>query len=68
MALAERIKERCCKLVPELGRPEELQVISSNVGLRPTRKGGPRLEVERRDVDIVVHNYGAGGAGYQGSW
>lgn len=34
MELAERIKQRCCELAPELGRPEDLQVISHNVGLR----------------------------------
>jgi D-amino-acid oxidase len=26
--------KRCCELCPELGRPEDLQVISKNVGLR----------------------------------
>lgn len=34
MELAERIKKRCCALAPELGRPEDLQIISHNVGLR----------------------------------
>jgi len=35
----ERIKQRACQLCPELGRPEDLQVISQNVGLR--RKFSP---------------------------
>lgn len=34
MARAERIKERACQLCPELGRPDQLQVLSHNVGLR----------------------------------
>ncbi|KAJ9361527.1 hypothetical protein DTO027B9_688 [Paecilomyces variotii] len=68
MARAERIKERACQLCPELGRPDQLQVLSHNVGLRPARKGGARVEVEARKGKILVHNYGAGGAGYQSSW
>ena len=34
MELAERIKQRCCALAPELGSPEDLEVLSHNVGLR----------------------------------
>ncbi|KAF2017740.1 hypothetical protein BU24DRAFT_367827 [Aaosphaeria arxii CBS 175.79] len=71
--LAADIVKRCCALCPELGRPEDLQVISHNVGLRPGRKGGPRMEVERRREEwgegvSVVHCYGHAGAGYQASW
>lgn len=33
-----------------------------------SRKGGARLERERFGERLVVHNYGAGGAGYQASW
>ncbi|KAF2450689.1 nucleotide-binding domain-containing protein [Karstenula rhodostoma CBS 690.94] len=69
MSLAQTIMERCCALCPELGKPEDLQVISHNVGLRPSRKGGPRIEVERwAGGTPVVHNYGHAGAGYQSSW
>jgi D-amino-acid oxidase len=32
--LGKEIMERCCALAPELGRPEDLQVISKNIGLR----------------------------------
>ncbi len=32
--LEKQILERCCALAPELGRPEDLQVLSRNVGLR----------------------------------
>jgi hypothetical protein len=31
---AEDIKKRCCALAPELGKPEDLKVISHSVGLR----------------------------------
>jgi hypothetical protein len=31
---AKEIKKKCCTLVPELGKPEELKVISHGVGLR----------------------------------
>jgi D-amino-acid oxidase len=34
MELGEDIIRRCCELCPELGKPEDLQVISHNVGLR----------------------------------
>ncbi|KAK5407974.1 hypothetical protein LTR06_007717 [Exophiala xenobiotica] len=73
MKLAERIKQRCCALAPELGKPEDLQVLSHNVGLRPTatiasRVGGARVELEKRNGNFLIHNYGASGAGYQSSW
>ncbi|KAM0268529.1 hypothetical protein ACHAQH_009968 [Verticillium albo-atrum] len=68
--LAEDIKRRCCALAPDLGRPEDLKVIRQGVGLRPGRKGGPRVEVEGREGGdvVIVHNYGHSGAGYQASW
>ncbi|KAF2189187.1 FAD dependent oxidoreductase [Zopfia rhizophila CBS 207.26] len=69
MELARDIMERCCKLCPELGKPEDLKVIAHGVGLRPSRKGGPRIEVEKLSNGVpVVHNYGHAGAGYQSSW
>ncbi|THW64867.1 putative D-amino acid oxidase [Aureobasidium pullulans] len=68
LELAEDIKQRCCALAPELGKPEDLKVIYHGVGLRPSRKGGARLERERFAEHLVIHNYGAGGAGYQASW
>jgi len=68
MQLAERIKQRACELEPELGRPEDLKVVSYNVGLRPSREGGSRVELEHRRGKLLVHNYGASGGGYQASW
>lgn len=68
LEFAEDIKRRCCALAPELGKPEDLKVIKHGLGLRPSRKGGARIERDDRAGRKVVHNYGAGGAGYQASW
>lgn len=57
------------QLVPELGPKENLQILHESVGLRPTRHGGVRLELESRGpIGTVIHNYGHGGMGYQSSW
>ncbi|KAH7267791.1 FAD dependent oxidoreductase [Fusarium redolens] len=66
--IGQGIKERCCALVPELGRAENLRIIKQGVGFRPSRKGGARIELERKYGVKVIHNYGAGGSGYQASW
>lgn len=89
----ERIKQRACQLAPELGKPEDLQVVRNNIGLRrkfmhiilvashtslditdsrhhdiASREGGARIDIEDRGGRWLVHNYGAGGSGYQSSW
>ena len=33
-AVGQGIKERCCALVPELGRPEDLRILKQGVGIR----------------------------------
>ncbi|KAJ4365471.1 hypothetical protein N0V95_000406 [Ascochyta clinopodiicola] len=68
--LEAQILQRSCALAPELGKPEDLQIISRNIGLRPSRKGGPRIEIEKEKKWSVpvVHAYGHSGAGYQASW
>ncbi|KAF2688424.1 D-amino-acid oxidase [Lentithecium fluviatile CBS 122367] len=69
--LAVRIMERAVKLCPALtgGKGiEHLDVVRHGVGLRPVRTGGTRIEKERIGGVWVVHNYGAGGAGYQSSY
>ncbi|GAA5868311.1 hypothetical protein JCM1840_005631 [Sporobolomyces johnsonii] len=80
-ALSHRIKTRCLalnrNLLPphkrETGTIDDLDVVEEAVGLRPTREGGIRLEVERvatndgRELPLI-HNYGHGGYGYQSSW
>ena len=48
--LAQRIMQRsidlCPSLAPKTGKATELSVIRHGVGLRPMRKGGPRVEKE----------------------
>jgi len=55
------IVARCTRLVPEL---EGAAVVGAHVGLRPLRRGGPRVE----RVGDVIHCYGHGGAGLTLSW
>ncbi|CAF9940385.1 hypothetical protein IMSHALPRED_002007 [Imshaugia aleurites] len=69
--LANRIMKRAVELCPSLteGRGvEHLSVIRHNVGLRPVRLGGTRLQKEMINEVLVVHNYGHGGYGYQSSY
>ncbi|CAO3627033.1 unnamed protein product [Mucor fragilis] len=52
---------------------EDLDVIESVVGIRPVRKGGPRVQNELYRLPsgkevLITHNYGHGGSGYQSSW
>ncbi|KAE8324446.1 putative D-amino acid oxidase [Aspergillus sergii] len=68
LEFAEVIKRKCCALVPRLGKLENLKIIKHGVGLRPSRKGGARVEREYIDGKLVIHNYGAGGTGFQASW
>lgn len=69
--IAVRIMQRAVELHPELtgGKGiEALDIVRHGVGLRPTRKGGVRIEKEIIDGTWVVHNYGHAGWGYQGSY
>jgi glycine/D-amino acid oxidase-like deaminating enzyme len=43
-------------------------VVRFVAGIRPFRRGGPRLEREKVGDKLVVHNYGHGGAGFTLSW
>ena len=43
---ARDIFARCAALEPRLLDKEKVRVLSHNVGLRPAREGGPRVEVE----------------------
>ncbi|CAG8787945.1 813_t:CDS:2, partial [Dentiscutata erythropus] len=73
---AELIIQRCIELCPELtlGKGvQALKIISHNVGRRPTRVDGIRLEIETikndQGKDIVIcHNYGHHTYGYSSSW
>lgn len=55
--------------IPELltGPDGGFEVVSVQCGLRPARKGGPRMEAEKVGAKAVVHAYGHAGAGYQNS-
>ena len=43
--ISRAIWNRCLQLAPSL-QNEETRIISHNVGLRPARRGGPRIEAE----------------------
>lgn len=71
MEIAARIMKRAVEVCPELAGGkgvEGLSVIRHGVGLRPVREGGARVEKEKVGELWVVHNYGHGGWGYQGSY
>lgn len=67
----ESILERTKELSDEV-RNGSLDVLAAFSGLRPSREGGTR--VEREDLTVagqkrtVVHNYGAGGTGFQAGY
>jgi D-amino-acid oxidase len=67
-ATAAAILRRCTDLLPELaGAP----VLGHQVGLRPWRDGGVRLEAApypHGRIRRLVHNYGHGGAGVTLAW
>lgn len=67
--VTRKILERNAVLAPELltGRDGGFEVVSVQCGLRPGRRGGPRMEVERLDGKTVVHAYGHASGGYQNS-
>ncbi|KAH8728664.1 FAD dependent oxidoreductase [Phaeosphaeriaceae sp. PMI808] len=71
-SLAQRIMQRsidlCPSLAPKTGKVSELSIIRHGVGLRPMRKGGPRVETEKIGESWVVHNYGHAGYGFQSAW
>jgi D-amino-acid oxidase len=60
-AVRDQILERTRGLVPALTGAE---ILGERVGLRPCRRGGPRVERDGR----IVHAYGHGGAGMTLSW
>lgn len=71
-AMTARILERCAPIAPELLDAEgEFDVLAVQVGLRPMRRGGPRMEVEwvgeGEGRKFICHCYGHGSAGYEGS-
>ncbi|VUC30653.1 unnamed protein product [Clonostachys rosea] len=67
----ESILQRTKELSDEV-RSSNLEVIIAVAGLRPSREGGARVEKETLLVSgesrTVVHNYGAGGTGFQAGY
>ncbi|EQB54363.1 FAD dependent oxidoreductase [Colletotrichum gloeosporioides Cg-14] len=65
------IMDRTHKLSSEL-REKDSEVLAVVAGLRPSREGGARVEGVQVDVDgrqgLIVHNYGAGGTGFQAGY
>lgn len=55
--------------IPELLTAPDggFEVISVQCGLRPARRGGPRMERENIGKRAVIHAYGHAGSGYQNS-
>lgn len=67
------IKKRASKYFPELMRTDKngnafFDVIRTNVGFRPARKGGMNLTVDSSDGVTVINAYGAAGSGYELSY
>jgi D-amino-acid oxidase len=68
--ILERVKNEGMGEELRTGEEGEFEIISEQVGLRPGRKGGPRVELEGKEKVAgtwVVHAYGHAGAGYQNS-
>lgn len=53
-------------------RNNDYEILAAFAGLRPSRVGGARVEKATLSVNgkskILVHNYGAGGTGYQSGY
>jgi D-amino-acid oxidase len=62
---AREIRARCAELDP---RAAGAEVVGTRTGLRPCRRTGPRVEAERCEGGLVVHNYGHSGGGVTLSW
>ncbi|KAG2228243.1 hypothetical protein INT45_011035 [Circinella minor] len=75
--LTKKILENAYKSCPDLTHgqgADKFKIVSINVGFRPGRKQGIRLEKEVRASAVsgkkvtIVHNYGHSSHGYQSSW
>jgi glycine/D-amino acid oxidase-like deaminating enzyme len=65
----EDILKRATELHPallDLATGKGIEIVRESAGLRPSRKGGVRIERQKLPGGkLVIHNYGAGGYGYQ---
>ncbi|KAF7972606.1 hypothetical protein HWV62_17422 [Athelia sp. TMB] len=50
---AKEIFARCAKVEPKLLDKDNVKILSHNVGLRPARESGPRVEIETISVPLV---------------
>jgi D-amino-acid oxidase len=75
-SITTSILARCKELMKNwVAEDARVELVKEQVGLRPARKGGVRVEVEHVQVEVgagkrnvfVVHQYGHAGAGYQSS-
>ncbi|KAL9616236.1 MAG: hypothetical protein Q9160_008879 [Pyrenula sp. 1 TL-2023] len=66
----DQMLESARRLFPDLlDEHNQFDLIRDNVGRRPTREGGARLEVEKLNRGrCIVHGYGAGSRGFELSW
>ncbi|KAL9934804.1 hypothetical protein V8E36_006579 [Tilletia maclaganii] len=73
------ILQRVLPIAPDLRKPgaspsaplrEQFDIFAVGVGLRPSRQGGPRIEldIDGYEGSQLVWAYGFGGTGYQSSW
>ena len=67
LALAGCLK---AEVVIDLPTPDlsDANILYTSAGLRPYRKSGIRLEVEKMNDKVLIHDYGHGGAGISLSW
>ncbi|CAG7923820.1 unnamed protein product [Penicillium olsonii] len=67
------ILSRTKAMLPALDSPDT-EILIALSGLRPSRKGGARVEMEDASLEetgrqgVIVHNYGAGGTGFQAGY
>lgn len=64
---SQAIMDRARRIFPELLSGSEFSVAGVNVGFRPAREGGSRVELEKTARGPIVHAYGLGGMGYETS-
>lgn len=67
----DSILQRTKGLSTELAQAEP-EILAVVAGLRPSREGGARIERESllisEESRVIVHNYGAGGTGFQAGY
>lgn len=66
----KRLFQHCIEVYPDfVDSIEKFEVLKDNVGRRPWREGGYRIDVEAAGPESrIIHGYGAGGRGYELSW